>query len=206
MHLKHNIWFFRDALDKKWCNDYIKKYKNKSFKAARIGGDGSKLKASQNKKKRNSCVSFITGKEPYKKINPYLDLANKNAGWNFEVSWNENMQFTRYKKGQYYGWHMDMWHKPYINHRHPQYEGKIRKISCSVLLNDPNEYSGGDLEIGYTNNFETSIEKNKFNLKQCNLGQGSIIFFPGFIWHRVTPVTKGTRYSLVMWTIGKPYV
>lgn len=101
---------------------------------------------------------------------------------------------------------MDMWHRPYTNHRHIQYEGKTRKLSCSVLLNDPSEYSGGDLEIGNTNNVDTSLEENKVNLKQYNLGQGSIIVFPGFIWHRVTPVTKGTRYSLVMWTLGKPYV
>ena len=142
----------------------------------------------------------------YKTLNPYLHTANKNAGWNFEVSWSEQIQFTKYTKGQYYNWHMDAFFAPYKNHRYPQYEGKIRKLSCSVLLNDPDEYTGGDLEIGQSNNFETPLEDNKINMSHCNLGQGSIIFFPGFVWHRVTPIEKGTRYSLVMWTVGKPYV
>ena len=35
--------------------------------------------------------------------------------------------------------------------------------------------------------------------------QGSVIVFPSFVWHRVTPVTKGTRYSLVLWTCGQPF-
>ena len=178
MHLKHNVWFFKDVLDKKWCNNYIKKYKNKGFKTGKVGGDGSKITAQQNKKRRNSSVAFITEKEAYEKINPYIQKANKNEDWNFEVSWNEDMQFTRYTKGQYYNWHMDMWHRPYTNHRHIQYEGKTRKLSCSVLLNDPSEYSGGDLEIGNTNNVDTSLEENKVNLKQYNLGQGSLIVFP----------------------------
>ena len=206
MQLKHNVWFFRDVLDKKWCNNYIKKYKKKGFKTAKVGGDGSEFTSEENKKRRNSSVSFITEQETYEKINPYMQVANENAGWNFDISWNEDMQFTRYTKGQYYNWHMDMWHRPYTNHRHIQYEGKTRKLSCSVLLNDPSEYSGGDLEIGHSNKVDTSLEENKINLKQYNLGQGSIIVFPGFIWHRVTPITKGTRYSLVMWTLGKPYV
>jgi PKHD-type hydroxylase len=206
MNLKHNVWFFRNVLDKTWCDNVIKKYKTYAVKKGKIGGDGSKLKASENKKRRNSSIAWVGDKEIYQKIDPYVHTANKNSGWNFEVSWYEEMQFTKYSKGQYYNWHMDMFPQPYTKHRFPQYEGKIRKISCSVILNDPKEYSGGDLEIGHTNNFETSLNKNKLNLSKYNLGQGSIIFFPGFIWHRVTPVTKGTRYSLVMWTIGKPYV
>ena len=35
--------------------------------------------------------------------------------------------------------------------------------------------------------------------------QGSVIVFPSYIYHQVTPVTEGTRYSLVMWTLGKPF-
>ncbi len=206
MHLKHNVWFFKNVLDKTWCDNIIKTYKPRATKKGKIGGDGVKQKAIANKKRRNSSIEWVFDKEVYKKLNPYLHMANKNAVWNFEVSWNEDIQFTKYEKGQYYNWHMDSFYQPFKNHKFSQYEGKIRKISCSVLLNDPKEYSGGDLEIGYNNNVETPLEKNKSNMNQCNLGQGSIIFFPGFVWHRVTPITKGTRYSLVMWTVGKPYV
>ena len=206
MYLKYNVWFFKNVLDKTWCDNIIKKYKTKATKKGKIGGDGVKISAKRIKERRNSNIVWVHEKEIYQKLNPYLHAANKNAGWNFEISWSEDIQFTKYTKGQYYNWHMDSFFSPYKNHRYSQYEGKIRKISCSVLLNDPSEYSGGDLEIGQNNNVETPLEDNKINMNQCNLGQGSIIFFPGFIWHRVTPIKKGTRYSLVMWTVGKPYV
>ena len=206
MDLKNNVWFFKNVLDKEWCNNLIKKHKKNMKKKGKVGGDGSKISASESKKQRDSNVRFINVKEVYDTLHRYLDLANKNAGWNFKVNWSEELQFTKYGKGQYYDWHIDMFCDPYTNHKNPQFEGKIRKISCSVLLNDPTEYEGGDLEIGYSNKSKTPLSKNKVNLKQCNLGQGSIIFFPAFVWHRVTPVTKGTRYSIVMWTIGPPYV
>ena len=69
--------------------------------------------------------------------------------------------------------------------------GKTRKISMSLVLSDPDEYEGGQLEI-----WGKSIDVYK---------KGSIIFFPSWMPHRVTPVTKGTRYSLVMWFIGAPF-
>ena len=37
------------------------------------------------------------------------------------------------------------------------------------------------------------------------LPQGSIVIFPSYLWHRVTPVTKGVRYSLVIWNLGYPF-
>ena len=67
----------------------------------------------------------------------------------------------------------------------------LRKISISVLLNDPAEYEGGDLEIstGTTNRLAA---RNK----------GAVILFPSYALHRVLPITKGTRYSLVAWIVG----
>ena len=70
----------------------------------------------------------------------------------------------------------------------------VRKISMTLLLNDPSEFEGGDLEI-FTSSFNS--EDNKIKLKQ---GHG--IFFASFIPHRVAPVTKGNRKSLVMWFGG----
>ena len=37
------------------------------------------------------------------------------------------------------------------------------------------------------------------------LPKGSVIVFPSFVWHRVKPITQGTRYSLVVWHLGKPF-
>ena len=81
--------------------------------------------------------------------------------------------------------------------------GKIRKLSATVSLSDSKEYSGGDLEFDFRN-----INPDKgHNRKICKeiKPKGSIVVFPSHVWHRVTPVTKGTRYSLVIWNLGYPF-
>lgn len=37
------------------------------------------------------------------------------------------------------------------------------------------------------------------------MGRGSVIIFPSYVWHRVKPVTRGKRYSLVVWNLGHPF-
>jgi PKHD-type hydroxylase len=97
----------------------------------------------------------------------------------------EPAQFTEYPKGGFYDWHMDL----DINGSH---EPPIRKISMTILLSDPSTFKGGNLEF---------MEKNKL----ADLKQGQAIFFASFIRHRVAPVTKGMRRSLVMWFGGTPF-
>ena len=67
------------------------------------------------------------------------------------------------------------------------------------------EYSGGELEFdfrGYDPHMRTN-QNIEYNVKV--LPKSSIIVFPSFVWHRVKPVTSGTRYSLVVWHLGKPF-
>ena len=59
------------------------------------------------------------------------------AGWNFQWDYSEACQFTKYEKGQYYDWHCDGWDKPYNKPNTPEH-GKIRKLSVTVTLSDPN--------------------------------------------------------------------
>ncbi len=84
-----------------------------------------------------------------------------------------------------------------------------RKVKSEVIIVD-NLSKDKTLEI--CKRFKTKIVKIKNFLpgKAINMGikksKGSVIVFPSFIYHRVTPVTKGTRYSLVTWNLGYPYV
>jgi PKHD-type hydroxylase len=137
----------------------------------------------------------------YKEIQPYVHMANRNAGWNFEWDWSEACQFTIYKKGQYYDWHCDSWDKPYP-HEGPT-NGKIRKLSVTVSLTDPKEYKGGELEFDFRN----EDPDKEPNTRTCTeiLPKGSLVVFPSFVWHRVKPVTKGVRHSLVIWNLGYPF-
>ena len=157
-------------------------------------------------KSRNSLDGGLEDQWMYDLLYPYLNEANSKAKWNFDVDWSETLQFTIYKPGGYYNWHRDAGFDATYAYegRGKNLDGKIRKISMTLLLNDSKEFKGGDLEFDYGRN---DFGKNDDTIETCKeaRGQGTLIFFPSFISHRVTPVTKGTRYSLVMWTVGKPF-
>jgi len=154
------------------------------------------------KKKRDSNIVWLSERWIYREIHPYIHIANKNAGWNFEWDFSEACQFTKYKINQHYDWHCDSWEEPYNNPKNLNTHGKIRKLSVTCCLSDPKDYKGGELEFSFRNNLEDTSAT-----KECKeiLPIGSIVVFPSFIWHKVKPVTEGTRYSLVIWNLGKPY-
>ena len=96
----------------------------------------------------------------------------------------QGFQFTKYTApGQHYAWHID------------RGGGQgVRKLSVSLLLSDPDGYEGGDLELKFGEE-EQKAERVR----------GMATIFPSWTLHRVTPVTKGTRYSLVAWVSGPPF-
>ena len=96
---------------------------------------------------------------------------------------------------------MDQFRKPY-NKFDPNHNGKIRKISMSLQLTDGSEYEGGDLEFCSEN---IPSKDREFTSCKDARNKGTFIFFPSFLFHRVKPVTKGIRKSLVVWFIGRPY-
>jgi PKHD-type hydroxylase len=67
----------------------------------------------------------------------------------------------------------------------------IRKLTFVIQLSDPCEYEGGKLMIYYDGQIHEA--PNEF---------GSMIIFPSSLAHEVTPITKGTRHSLVGWVTG----
>ena len=213
MNLKYYYWYFPKALPKSFCEDLIKYGNQKKEELALTGGQASKVKGGEElsikeledlKKKRDSNIVWLNDPWIYREIHPYIRAANQNAGWNFEWDYSESCQFTKYKLNQYYDWHCDSWEEPYNDeHENSNFKGKIRKLSVTCCLSDENDYDGGELEFDFGN---VEPEK-KPNIRICKeiRPQGSIVVFPSFIWHRVKPVTKGTRYSLVIWNIGQPF-
>lgn len=127
---------------------------------------------------------------------------NEHTGWIFEKMSNivtdlnnrffkfdifgavEGFQFTRYvAPGGRYGRHVDN-----------SYNTTVRKLSFTLQLSDPREYEGGELCLYYGKDPE--IMKKE---------QGYVALFPSYTLHEVTPVTRGTRYSLVSWITGAPF-
>lgn len=102
--------------------------------------------------------------------------------YGFDVrQFREGFQFTRYEVGEFYGPHFDIG------------PGNLaeRKLSSTVQLSAPEEYTGGELII-YP---EFVAAKD----------QGSMTVFPSFMCHNVCPVQSGVRYSLVCWLAGPPF-
>jgi len=208
MNLYNYFWCFPSALTPRFCDEVIKYALSKEDVMARTGGsEDKKLSKDQikdMKRRRNSDIVWLNDRWIYNEIHPYIHQANKNAGWNFQWDWSESCQFTKYKLNQYYDWHCDSWNKVYKT-KGPD-NGKIRKLSMTCQLSDGSEYSGGELEFDFRNYDPPQRDEAKHLRKATEiLPKGSIIVFPSFVWHKVKPVTKGTRYSLVAWHLGDPF-
>ena len=171
---------------------------------------------------RDSKVAWLTDPWLYDLILPYVTQANMLAGWNWDWDHTEAFQFTVYEPDGFYGWHKDggsdsfAAYKRYIYGVTPeplkdnklpsgyvldnQLVGKIRKISLTINLNATGDYEGGNLKFDFGHHTD-----NRFHECEEIRPQGSMIVFPSFLDHCVTPVTSGTRYSLVLWVVGEPW-
>ncbi len=212
MNLKNYYYCFQSVLSPKICDNILEYGKKHQAEMAIIGGYDkpkeqiSKEEINNIQRKRKSDIVWMNDTWIYKEIHPYIHEANRAADWNFEWDFSESCQFTKYGVNQYYGWHCDSWDIPYNKPEDPKTHGKIRKLSVTISLTEPNEYVGGNLEFDFRNQTDWETDKNA-RIKECVeiKPRGSIIVFPSFVWHRVTPVTKGTRYSLVLWNVGYPF-
>jgi PKHD-type hydroxylase len=121
----------------------------------------------------------------YDDINDFIQKTNRNHFGFGDIQIREQAQITEYLKGGFYEWHTDTSVDMSV-------ESPVRKLSMTLLLNDPSEFEGGELQIAGAKN--TKLMK-----------QGHATIFASFLQHRITPVTRGVRRSLVMWFGGEPF-
>ena len=211
MNLQNYYYFFQSALTPRFCDELIKYGKSQQEQLALTGGQTNKIQEGKDlsdedlkdlKKKRDSNIVWLNDRWIYKEIQPFIHQANKLANWNFDWDFSESCQFTKYKLNQFYDWHCDSWEGAYANKDNPDTFGKIRKLSVTCSLSAPEDYEGGELEFDFRN-----TDPDKPAIRKCAeiKPRGSIVVFPSHVWHRVKPVTKGTRYSLVIWNLGYPF-
>jgi len=138
----------------------------------------------------------------------YVQRANReNFLYDLDNIDGEALQYTVYGEGEYYGWHNDAGLTSLYKPVSPGNRGnggeiasdfinenceKVRKLSFSLLLSDPDEYEGGNLQI------MDESGKSYFAPRK----RGAIILFDSRSQHRVQKVTKGVRKSVVGWTVG----
>ncbi len=136
---------------------------------------------------RKSNVAWFRSPTPdtkwlWDKMSALTTMANA-RNYNFTlVGFLEAFQFTEYDtEGSHYTWHMD-------------HGGGVlgkRKLSLCIQLSDPETYEGGNLELFY--GLPAVVAKRD---------RGTAVIFPSYTMHRVTPITSGKRYSLVVWASG----
>lgn len=191
--MKHGYMVYEGVVSPEICNSIVKEFGKKKFSAGKIGGSGGQECVNTEERDteiqwapKNSLVECI--------ISRFIIQANQEAVWNFNITEPEIVQIGKYKENQFYKQHIDCYIRGIDVIATGNGSGIIvpmlsqRKISASLLLNDESEYEGGNLLM-----LNETITTKK---------QGTIIVFPSFMAHQVTPVTRGVRYSAVCWMTG----
>jgi len=132
-----------------------------------------------------SWIPFNMAPEMYEIIEKVMHQTNSNHFGFENMQITEFAQYTEYPEKGFFDWHID-------SHINCEHQPPVRKISMTCLLSHESEFKGGGLEIIK----EGNVLKPK---------QGQAVFFASFIRHRVAPISKGIRKSLVMWFGGTPF-
>lgn len=184
--------FYEGAVSAEICNRLVARFDESNYEAGRVGAGSAGI---LDKEVRNADRQWAPKSDLVECIlTRFIMQANQEALWNFDITEPEPVQIGRYRENQFYGQHIDCYIKgPDIITTSPDSAVIVpllsqRKISASLLLNDESEYEGGDLVI-----LSETVKAKK---------QGTIIVFPSFMSHQVTPVTRGVRYSAVCWMAG----
>ena len=157
-----------------------------------MAGDEKKFDESVERKFRVSNLNFHTPNDSklkfvFERLNGVFDFVNSNY-FNFDINGYDYFQYAEYdaKESGRYDWHMDL-----ITETIPPNMYDTRKLSMSMLLNTPEvDFGGGEFQIFRSDEEIVPLEK------------GEILMFPSFMIHRVKPVTRGIRKSLVIWASG----
>jgi PKHD-type hydroxylase len=152
---------------------------------AQVGSNSGGTVDTKTRTSHISWIPFAKMQEMYKVIENIMLKTNSNHFGFDGMRLTEPAQYTEYPTGGFYDWHIDS-DVNCVN------EPPVRKISMTCLLSPESEFEGGGLELMS----DGKIVRPK---------QGQAIFFASYIRHRVIPISKGIRKSLVMWFGGPSF-
>lgn len=176
-----NFYTFDNVFTPEEIDYIIELGNNLNLRDGKVNGGRNDL----NTDVRKSEIGFFNVDEDTKwifdRIAQHVLIANEEM-WNFDLSgFGDSIQFTKYYgDGGHYDWHADIGDS--VPHR---------KISVVVQLSDEEEYDGGNLQFNIGPYYP-----------QAPKTKGSMVIFPTYMLHRVTPVVDGLRMSLVSWVSG----
>ena len=128
----------------------------------------------------------------FDRLNGIIQINNEHM-WNFDINGYESFQYSEYhaSEGGKYDFHADLDYRDRREADDPQ----TRKLSLSLVLSEPGvDFEGGEFQILLGTQPITCVQE-----------KGSVLLFPSWILHRVTPVTKGVRKSIVVWVTGPKF-
>jgi PKHD-type hydroxylase len=176
-------YYVDNALSEKDCDDFIANYKDVEFTKGKT--DDNVLKDNRKANVHWLGVSNILTRAVWS----YILEINSNSFW-VNLSGYRPAQLTKYDNKGVYEWHRD---NGTTDPNGLGQDGSVRKLSAVLQLSKPENYKGCELQL-----FNGIEEPEELPIKN----QGSLIIFKSEEWHRVTELTEGTRYSLVMWAHG----
>ncbi len=185
--IKCPYYYFEKALPAEMCDTIIALGQQKIQEDATLNSTRD-----TDEEMRRGQVAWIRDEWLQQMIASYVARANSEANWNFIINNREDIQFATYNEDvkAFYDWHRDC----------DIEQEKYRKLSVSVQLSDYKDYSGGHLLLkNMWGSFDLPMDSGVYE-------KGTIIVFPSLILHTVTPMTKGTRHSLVQWFSGPDFV
>jgi PKHD-type hydroxylase len=167
------------------CQLIINAGRSEPVQDGQVGGGNAGVIDTKTRTSHISWIPFNKMPEMYQTLEQIMHKTNNNH-FGFEgMQITEFAQYTEYPAGGFYDWHMD---SDIVGMNEPP----VRKISMTCLLSHESEFEGGGLELMS----DGKIARPK---------QGHAIFFASYIRHRVIPITKGVRKSLVMWFGGPSF-
>ena len=166
------------------CKLIIEAGRTQPKQDGQVGGGSGGTVDTKTRTSHISWIPFNKMPEMYKRIEQIMIATNSNHFGFDGMRLTEPAQYTEYPEDGFYDWHID-------SDLNCQHEPPVRKISMTCLLSNESEFEGGGLELMS----EGKIARPK---------QGHAIFFASFVRHRVVPIIKGNRKSLVMWFGGTP--
>jgi len=167
------------------CQLIINAGRSEPVQDGQVGGGNAGVIDTKTRTSHISWIPFNKMPEMYKTLEEIMHKTNNNH-FGFEgMQITEFAQYTEYPAGGFYDWHID---SDVVGINEPP----VRKISMTCLLSHESEFEGGGLELMS----DGKIARPK---------QGQAIFFASYIRHRVIPITKGVRKSLVMWFGGPSF-
>jgi PKHD-type hydroxylase len=172
-HVETPSIFFDKFISDDWCDKLV------AMNDRKLTSTGGTFGAVDNVRK--SEIAWMREDEDRPLFDRVMDSALKSNWWGYDTyGFSDGAQYTIYDANKQDGPHYD-WHKdtgPGYHHR---------KMSFVILLTDG--FEGGELEVSHR---DGNVLKNK----------GSAVLFPSINYHRVKPVTRGVRKSLVFWIAG----